>query len=100
MTNRLQAGLDFSHKRADTCLLSSHGQLLQDHVACANSQPGFQQFKALLLVTMDSHDFDGIDISGEATNYYWLPSDSRYGAFLSKSTFHNQDGKAKDETPG
>jgi hypothetical protein len=29
-----------------------------------------------------------------------FPSDSRYGAFLSETTFHNQDGKAKDETPG
>ncbi len=73
MTNRLQVGIDFSHKRADMCLLGSNGELLQEHVACANSGPGFQQAKALLLEAMTCDEFDGIDISGEATNYYWLP---------------------------
>jgi hypothetical protein len=73
MTNRLQVGIDFSHKRADICLLGPQGELLQDHLACANSSPGFQQAKALLLEAIDGYEFDGIDISGEATNYYWLP---------------------------
>jgi transposase len=73
MTNRLQAGIDFSHKRADLCLLGPNGELLEDHVACANSRPGFEQTKALLLEAMDCYDFDGLDISGEATGYYWLP---------------------------
>lgn len=73
MTNRLQTGIDFSHKRADLCLLGPNGELLEDHLACANSQPGYQQAKALLLEAMDCYDFDGLDISGEATGYYWLP---------------------------
>jgi hypothetical protein len=73
MTNHLQAGIDFSHKRADLCLLGPNGELLEDHLACANSRPGFEQAKALLLEAMDRYDFDGLDISGEATGYYWLP---------------------------
>jgi transposase len=73
MTNRLQVGIDFSHKRADICLLGPNGDLLEEHVACANSRPGFAQAKALLLEAMAGDNFDGLDISGEATGYYWLP---------------------------
>ncbi len=73
MTNHLNVGIDFSHKRADICLLGPNGELLEDHVACANSIPGFEGAKALLLEAMDCYDFDGLDISGEATGYYWLP---------------------------
>ena len=73
MTNRLQVGIDFSHKGADVCLLAPDGQMLEDHVRCANSQMGFEQAKALLLEAMAADQFSGLDISGEATNTYWLP---------------------------
>ena len=73
MTNRLQVGIDFSHKGADLCLLAPNGELLDAHLACANSLPGFEQTKTVLLEAINRHQFEGVDVSGEATGYYWLP---------------------------
>jgi len=71
--NRLQVGIDFSHPRADICLLSPDGQLLVEHQAFANSQPGYQQVRQVLLEHIRRHAFSGVDVSGEATSYYWFP---------------------------
>jgi len=73
MTNRLQVGIDFSQKQADFCLLFPDGQLLEAHRAFANSCSGYAAAKQLLLDTLDTYDFTGVDISGEATGYLWLP---------------------------
>lgn len=73
MTNRLQVGIDFSQKRADWCLLFPNGQPLERHQAFGNSPTGYSLAKQLLLDALDSYQLDGIDISGEATGYYWLP---------------------------
>ena len=73
MTNRLQVGIDFSHKTADTCLMFPQGELLEPHLSFQNSLGGFEQFKSTLLDARDAYAFDGIDISGEATGYYWMP---------------------------
>ena len=73
MTNRLQVGIDFSQKRADVCLLFPNGQPLERHQAFGNSCSGYSLAKQLLLDALDSYQFDGVDVSGEATGYYWLP---------------------------
>jgi hypothetical protein len=73
MTHRLHVGIDFSQKRADFCLLLPNGQLLELHQAFGNSCSGYSLAKQLLLDAMDSYQFEGIDVSGEATSYYWLP---------------------------
>jgi hypothetical protein len=73
MTNRLQVGVDFCLKRADLCLLFPDGRPLEPHIAFANSRPGYSLAKRLLLDALDSYSFDGIDLSGEATGYLWLP---------------------------
>jgi len=73
MTNRLQVGIDFSQKKADFCLLFPDGQPLEPHVSFANSRPGCSLAKQLLLDALDTYAFDGIDVSGEATGYLWLP---------------------------
>ena len=73
MTNRLQVGIDFSQKQADFCLLFPDGQLLEAHRAFVNSCSGYSAAKQLLLDTLDTYDFTGVDISGEATGYLWLP---------------------------
>jgi hypothetical protein len=73
MTNRLQVGIDFSQKRADFCLLFPNGQPLERHQAFGNSCSGYSLAKQLLLDALDSYQFDGVDVSGEATGYYWLP---------------------------
>ncbi len=73
MTNRLQVGIDFSQKKADFSLLFPDGQLLNPHISFPNSQTGYTLAKQLLLDALESHDLDGIDISGEATAYFWLP---------------------------
>jgi transposase len=73
MTNRLQVGIDFGQKKADICLLFPDGQPLESHVSFANALPGFSLAKQLLLDAVDEYQFDGIDVSGEATGYFWLP---------------------------
>jgi len=71
--NRLQVGIDFSQKKADLCLLFPDGHPLESHVSFANSSSGFSAAKKLLLQTLDTFAFDGVDVSGEATGYLWLP---------------------------
>ena len=73
MDNRLQVGIDFSQKRADLCLLFPDGRPLESHVAVDNSYPGYSLAKQLLLDALDDYAFDGVDVSGEATGYLWLP---------------------------
>jgi len=73
MSNRLQVGIDFSQKGADFCLMFPDGQPLEPHQAFDNSSSGYTAAKQLLLNALDNHQFDGLDISGEATGYYWLP---------------------------
>jgi len=73
MTNRLQVGIDFSQKGADFCLMFPDGQPLELHRAFDNSQSGYSLAKRLMLEALDSYQFDGLDISGEATAFYWLP---------------------------
>lgn len=71
--NRLQVGIDFSRQRADFCLLFPDGQPLISHQAFANSRPGYQQARQMLLDSLQGYAFDGLDVSGEATSYYWFP---------------------------
>jgi hypothetical protein len=73
MDNRLQVGIDFCQKRADFCLLLPDGQPLESHIAFDNSYVGYSRAKQLLLDALDEYAFDGIDVSGEATGYLWLP---------------------------
>jgi hypothetical protein len=73
ITNRLQAGIDFSEKRADFCLLFPDGRPLEQHQSFANSLPGYSMAKTLLVDAMQTHNFDGLDVSGEATGFLWLP---------------------------
>jgi hypothetical protein len=73
MHNRLQVGIDFCQKRADVCLLFPDGRPLESHLAFDNSYVGYYRAKQLLLDALDDYAFDGIDVSGEATGYLWLP---------------------------
>lgn len=72
-THRLQVGIDFSHKGAHFGLFLPDGQPLEPHRAFANSVSGYAAARQLLLQALDTDTFDGLDISGEATSYYWLP---------------------------
>jgi hypothetical protein len=71
--NRLQVGIDFSQKAAHFCLLFPDGQPLEPHRAFDNSLDGYASAKQLLLDALARDGFDGLDVSGEATSYYWLP---------------------------
>jgi hypothetical protein len=71
--HRLQAGIDFSQKKADFCLLFPDGQTLESHHSFDNSVQGYSLAKALLLDALDTYSFDGLDVSGEATGHLWLP---------------------------
>jgi transposase len=71
--NRLQVGIDFSHQRADICLLFPDGQPLLSHQAFANSQLGYLKARQMLLDSLQAYAFNGLDVSGEATSYYLFP---------------------------
>jgi len=73
MSNRLQVGIDFGQKRTDFCLLFPDGQFIEPHLGFDNSRPGYELSKKLLLDVLDRYGFDGLDVSGEATGYYWFP---------------------------
>jgi hypothetical protein len=55
------------------CLLFPDGQPLERHQAFGNSSSGYSLAKQLVLDALDSYQFDRVQVSGEATNYYWLP---------------------------
>ena len=59
--------------RADFCLLLQGDQPLLSHQALANSHLGYQKARQMLLDTLHGYAFDGLDVSGEATSFYWLP---------------------------
>lgn len=63
----LQVGIDFSQKKADFCLLHPNGEPIEKHRSFSNSRAGFNQAHHFLLDVMREHDFNGIDVSGEAT---------------------------------
>jgi len=73
MNERLQAGIDFSQKRADFCLLAPNGLIIERHRRFSNSRPGYEEAKAMLLKVLTRQHFQGLDVAGEATNVYWLP---------------------------
>jgi len=72
-TNRLQAGIDFSQKKVDFCLLFPDGRPLEQHQSFDNSLSGYSLAKDLLIDAMKTYPFDGLDVSGEATGFLWLP---------------------------
>jgi hypothetical protein len=80
-SNRLQVGIDFSQKRADVCLMFPDGRLLEPHRAFDNSRSGCSLAKQLLLDALESYEFDGLDVSGEATGFLWLPFFLVYNTF-------------------
>ena len=71
--NRMQVGIDFSQKTVDFCLMFPDGRLLEPHRAVDNSRSGYSLAKQLLLDALESYEFDGLDVSGEATGFLWLP---------------------------
>lgn len=71
--NRLEVGIDFSRKMADSCYMSSDGEVLVRHCPHANSRLGSQELIDKVCQLVEAHGFDGVDISGEATSYYWFP---------------------------
>ncbi len=75
---RLQVGIDVSRQRLDFALLTPDGEPIEIHQPFANTQPGYQQAKTLLLQVLQTRGFDGLDIGAEATSYYWLPAFLRF----------------------
>ncbi len=71
--NRMQVGIDFSQKTADFCLMFPDGRPLEPHRAFDNSRSGYSLAKQLLLDALENYEFDGLDVSGEATGFLWLP---------------------------
>jgi hypothetical protein len=71
-SNRLQVGIDFGQKGVHFCLLFPDGRPLEAHRPFDNSTTGFVAAKQLWLDAIAQQAVDGVDISGEATSYYWL----------------------------
>jgi transposase len=73
MTSRFIAGIDFSTKSADTSFLAPDGTRLGRHRRFDNSFSGLQDLKQAVLEILATHEYDGVDLAGEATGMYWLP---------------------------
>ena len=71
--NRMQVGIDFSQKTVDFCLMFPDGRPLEPHRAFDNSRSGYSLAKQLLLDALENYEFDGLDVSCEATGFLWLP---------------------------
>jgi hypothetical protein len=71
--NRLQVGIDFSHKRADFCLLFPDGQPLLSHQAFANSRLGYQKARQVLLDSLQVHPFEGLIDLRPQVDPSWSP---------------------------
>jgi transposase len=69
----LNVGIDFSRKRADVGLFGPKGEYIKKHIAFKNSRSGYEYFKEHVLEAMEAYGLDEINVSGEATSYYWLP---------------------------
>ncbi len=72
-SKRLQVGIDFGQKGVHFCLLFPDGRPLETHRPFDNSRTGYVEAKQLLLDAITAQGFEGVDVSGEATSYYWLP---------------------------
>ena len=73
LSKRLQVGIDFGRSKADVCLLDPGGEVLVMHKSFVNSPAGYQKAKELFQKVLDSRGLEQVDISGEATGFYWLP---------------------------
>ena len=69
----LHVGIDFSKKRADVGIFGTNGEHIIDHRAFSNSRTGYEQFRNLLLETIEVYGGEEVNISGEATSMYWMP---------------------------
>lgn len=69
----LNVGIDFSKNRADVGLFGPNGEIISKHTPFRNSQTGYNLFKEHILEAMKANDLEEINISGEATSYYWMP---------------------------
>lgn len=70
---RIQVGFDISKKKLDMCILEADGQVIIRHRSFPNSLEGYQAVKQSILNVLETEAFQGVDIGGESTGYYWLP---------------------------
>ena len=71
--SRIQVGFDISRKKLDMCILEGDGQVVMRHHSFPNTMAGYQSVKQILLPILRSGTWQGVDIGGESTGYYWLP---------------------------
>ncbi|MGW8223580.1 MAG: IS110 family transposase [Syntrophobacteria bacterium] len=71
--SRIQVGFDISKKKLDMCILEPDGQVVMRHHTYPNTMAGYQEVRQTLLPILRSDTWQGVDIGGESTGYYWLP---------------------------
>jgi len=71
--SRIQVGFDISKKKLDMCILEPDGQVVVRHQSYPNTMAGYQEVRQTLLPILRSDTWEGVDIGGESTGYYWLP---------------------------
>jgi len=71
--SRIQVGFDISKKKLDMCILEPDGQVVVRHRSFANNVAGYQEVKQTLIPILGSETWEGMDLGGESTGYYWLP---------------------------
>lgn len=88
MENRLHVGIDFSRDRADLCLLSPEGETIVRHRTFPNSPSGYAMARELITQTLETHGYQALDISAEATANYWMPYYWQFDADLAGYDCH------------
>ena len=74
MTPIVCKSVSTSVRREQTSVCSfPDGRPLESHIGLRQLLPGYSLAKQLLLDALDTYSFDGVDVSGEATGYLWLP---------------------------
>ena len=69
----LQVGIDFSKGNADVGIYDAGGEPLERHKKLENSRKGYQAFKEMVKELHEREGAEGVNVSGEATSYYWMP---------------------------
>jgi transposase len=72
MHNPLVVGVDVHRQQNVVCLLDHRGQEVGPRLRVANNRPGTETLVQQLGQVMETGEFDGIQVSAEATGWYWF----------------------------
>jgi transposase len=67
-------GIDYSKNKASLALMRGDQRFVAHKYHVSNTRSGFEKAKQRILDIIQEHQMETLEIGGEATSYYWLPS--------------------------